>query len=120
MQLFTDDTGRSHPRASSGNQYIMVALHSTSNAILVHPFASKHDSHHIPAYKHGHAQLTAVGIAPAIHIMDNEASAALQKAVSANKCKLQLVPPHVHCRNAAERAIRTFKDCSAHRYLHAW
>ena len=33
--IFTDDTGCFTPRARSGNQYIMVALHSKSNAILV-------------------------------------------------------------------------------------
>jgi hypothetical protein len=47
---------------------------------------------------------------PTLHIMDNESSAAFQRAVAANNCKLQLVPPHVHRRNAAERTIRTFKD----------
>ena len=108
-QLFTDDTGRFHPRALSGNQYIMVGLHSTSNAILVRPFASKHDTHRIPAYNDMYTRLAAAGAPPAVHIMDNEASAALQRAIAANKCKLQLVPPHVHRRNAAERAIRTFK-----------
>jgi hypothetical protein len=42
--------------------------------------------------------------------MDNEASAAFRQAITDNDCKLQLVPPHVHRCNAAERAIRTFKD----------
>ena len=109
-QLFTDDTGRFHPRARSGNQYIMVALHTSSNAILIRPFASKHDTHRIPAYNDIFARLAAVGATPDVHIMDNECSTALQRAIAANKCKLQLVPPHVHRRNAAERAIRTFKD----------
>jgi hypothetical protein len=108
--LFTDDTGRFNPPAQSGNQYIMVGLHTASNAILVHPFASKHDSHQIPAYNNIYACLNAVGAAPTIHVMDNEASVAFQGAVATNKCKLQLVPPHVHRRNATERAIRTFKD----------
>jgi hypothetical protein len=42
--------------------------------------------------------------------MDNEASAASQRAITTNNCNFQLVPPHVHRRNAAERAICTFKD----------
>eukprot|EP00957_Ditylum_brightwellii_P205662 15344877-Ditylum_brightwellii.AAC.1 len=42
--------------------------------------------------------------------MDNEVSAALMKAISKEKIKLQLAPPHVHGTNAAERAIQTFKD----------
>jgi hypothetical protein len=109
-QLFTDDTGRFHPRAQSGNQYIMVGLHSASNAILVRPFATKHDTHRIPAYQELFSRLALAGAPPTTHIMDNEASAALQRAITANGCTLQLVPPHVHRRNAAERAIRTFKD----------
>jgi hypothetical protein len=108
--LFTDDTGRFQPRARSGNQYIMVALHTNSNAILVRPFASKKDAHRIAAYTDIYTRLATANQAPALHIMDNEASAALQRAIATNNCKLQLVPPHVHRRNAAERAIRTFKD----------
>eukprot|EP00957_Ditylum_brightwellii_P072973 5545216-Ditylum_brightwellii.AAC.1 len=42
--------------------------------------------------------------------MENEVSAALQRAIINKKIKLQLAPPHVHRRNAAERAIQTFKE----------
>ena len=42
--------------------------------------------------------------------MDNECSEALQQALTSNKVKFQLAPPHIHRTNAAERAIRTFKD----------
>ena len=109
-QLFTDDTGRFQPRSRSGNQYIMVGLHNKSNAILVCPFPSKHDTHRIQAYKTMYARLKDANAAPDIHIMDNEASAAFQHTIAQNGCNLQLVPPHVHRRNAAERAIRTVKD----------
>jgi len=109
-RLFSDDTGRFTPRARSGNQYIMVALHASSNAILVRPFASKHDAHRIAAYKDIYDRLATVDRKPTIHILDNEASRNFQQAITANGCSIQLVPPHVHRRNAAERAIRTFKD----------
>eukprot|EP00957_Ditylum_brightwellii_P130879 9984132-Ditylum_brightwellii.AAC.1 len=42
--------------------------------------------------------------------MDNKVLAALQQAIINKKIKLQLVPPHVHCRNVAEQAIQTFKE----------
>jgi hypothetical protein len=43
--------------------------------------------------------------------MDNEASAAFKQAITfAWRAKFQLVPPDMHRRNHAERAIRTFKD----------
>ena len=108
--LFTDDTGRFTPRSRSGNQYIMVGLHSESNAILVEPFKSKHDTYRIMAYNNMYRRLTHQHAAPDVHILDNEASKAFLDAITANNCKYQLVPPHVHRRNRAERAIRTFKD----------
>ncbi len=104
-QLFTDDTGRFAPRSRSGNQYIMVGLHRKSNSILVCPFATKHDMHRIQAYHKIYARLVAVNAPPDTHIMDNEASAALKWAITTNNCTLQLVPPQVHQRNAAERVI---------------
>ena len=42
--------------------------------------------------------------------MDNQATKHIKQYLSENKCKLQLVEPHNHRVNAAERAIQTFKD----------
>jgi hypothetical protein len=42
--------------------------------------------------------------------MDNEASAALKQFLHSKDIQFQLVPPHVHHRNAAERSIQTFKN----------
>jgi len=45
-----------------------------------------------------------------LQILDNEASALYRETITGTwNIKFQLVPPHVHCRNAAERAICTFK-----------
>jgi hypothetical protein len=109
-KIFMDDTGRFVPRARSGNQYLMITLHSPSNAILVQPFASKHDAYRIAAYRVTYAQLAASNATPTLHILDNEVSATFQHAITSNNCSFQLVPPHVHRRNAAKRAIWTFKD----------
>ncbi len=46
-----------------------------------------------------------------LQIVDIEASAAFKQAITfAWHAKFQLVPPDMHSRNCAERAIRTFKD----------
>ena len=45
-KLYIDNTGRFPTRAWSGNQYAMVACHS-SNAILVQPFTSQKDVHRL-------------------------------------------------------------------------
>jgi hypothetical protein len=42
--------------------------------------------------------------------MDNEASTALKHFLHSKDTQFQLVPPHVHRQNAAERAIQTFKN----------
>ena len=85
-KIFTDDTGRFPIRARSGNQYLMVAYHQLSNAILIHPFASKADAHRIPTYNAIMAKLTTGGQTVNLHILDNEASAAYRTAITANGC----------------------------------
>ena len=43
-------------------------------------------------------------------ILDNEASKCLKDALGTEKQNYQLTPPHIHRINAAERAIRTYKN----------
>ena len=56
------------------------------------------------------AKYKAKGLKVALHVLDNEASAAYRKAITDHKVTFHLVPPHIHRRNKAERAIRTFKE----------
>jgi hypothetical protein len=42
--------------------------------------------------------------------LDNEASNALKRTMRDKDIDFQLVPPHTHCRNTADRAIQTFKN----------
>ena len=42
--------------------------------------------------------------------MDNEVSEDLNKYFEDSDIQFQLVPPHIHWRNAAERDVRTFKN----------
>eukprot|EP00804_Cyclotella_cryptica_P025147 CCRYP_013003-RA/>CCRYP_013003-RA protein AED:0.27 eAED:0.23 QI:0/0/0/1/1/1/3/0/671 len=46
---------------------------------------------------------------PNWHILDNEAPEEFKLAIRDNGCKVELVPPDMHRRNAAERTIQTFK-----------
>ena len=50
------------------------------------------------------------GFVPKLHILDNECSELLKSAFQKHKITFQLVPPHQKHRNAAERAIQTFKN----------
>jgi hypothetical protein len=47
---------------------------------------------------------------PVLNVMDNKCSKPIKKHIQANKMTIQLVPLHNHCVNAAEWAIRTFKE----------
>ena len=42
--------------------------------------------------------------------MNNEASTDFKTSLHKNNIQYQLIPLHIHCRNSAERAIRTFKN----------
>jgi hypothetical protein len=71
---------------------------------------SRSTSEWVKAYYHIHQELTAKGFKPKLQTLNYEASAALKHFFTANDVEYQLVPPHCHRRNAAERSIRTFKE----------
>jgi hypothetical protein len=71
---------------------------------------SRSASEWVEAYDTIHQELTVKGFKPKLQTLDNEASAALKNFFTANDMEYQLVPPQCHRRNAAERAIRTFKE----------
>ena len=68
----------------------------------------------IAAWKNCHARLTNHGHEITHYILDNECSRQFRETLDAAGITYELVPPHQHRRNAAERAIRTFKN---HFYL---
>jgi hypothetical protein len=55
-------------------------------------------------------EMTSKGFKPKLQTMENEASAALNKYFTEKEMIYQLVTPHCHRTNAAERAVRTFKE----------
>jgi hypothetical protein len=111
-KLFTNDTGRIPVRARSGNQYVMIAIHTDANLIIQQAFKTKSDHHRIlVAYNLIMTRLTTRGLSVDLQILDNKASLAYKEAITLKRnVKFQLVPPDMHHRNWAECAIRTFKD----------
>jgi hypothetical protein len=71
---------------------------------------SRSASEWVTSYDTVHQELTIKGFKPKLQTLDNEASTALKTFFTINDIAYQLVPPHCHRRNAAERAIRTFKE----------
>jgi hypothetical protein len=88
----------------------MVLAEVDSNAILVEPMKNRTAGKMVWAYQVLIDRLNSAGIFPKLHILDNECSADIKKTIKSNKMDFQLVPPHDHHRNLAEKAIQTFKD----------
>jgi hypothetical protein len=109
-KLYTDLTGKFPVRSSKGNSYVMVCYVYDCNYVKVIPMKSRSASEWVKAYDTIHQELTVKGFKPKLQTLDNEASAALKNFFTANDVEYQLVPPHCHRRNEAERAIRTFKE----------
>jgi hypothetical protein len=127
-RIYTDQTGRFPVTSSQGNKYILVLYDYDSNAILTEPLKTRNGGEILRAYTKLYDYLVARGFKPQTHWLDNEASNALKNFNRNNQIKFQLVPPQMHRRNAAERAIRTWKNhlitglCSANDAfpLHLW
>eukprot|EP00978_Attheya_sp_CCMP212_P022995 scaffold69577_cov29-Attheya_sp.AAC.1 len=110
-QIYTDQPGRFLVSSSKGISYSMLVLYDyDSNYIHVEPMPSRSKESILSAYKKALAILIRAGLRPKLQRLDNEASAILQEYMTKQEIDFQLVPPHIHRRNAAERAIRTFKN----------
>ena len=127
-QIFSDLTGRFPHQSSQGHKYILIVYDYDSNAIEAVPLKNR-TAHSIKTgYESVITLLQARGLRPQLQRLDNEASETLRSYLTSQDINFQLVPPHTHRRNAAERAIRTFKNhfiaglCSLDKQfpLHLW
>jgi hypothetical protein len=104
-KTYPDLTGTFPSVSSRGHKYILIVYDFDSNNILAQPMKNRSDTEAIRAYTIIYDELTAKGLKPLFQNMDNEASTALKTFLTALKMNFQLVPPHIHRQNAAERAI---------------
>ena len=108
--LYTDQTGKFPHVSSRGFQYQMFLYHVDSNSIWVEPTKNKTEGELILARSRALLRMKACGITPRHQVLDNEASADYIRVITEDwKATYQLVPPDIHRRNLAERAIQTFK-----------
>ena len=109
-KLYTDGNGRFPVCSQSGNQYIMIAYHCDYNAIISAPFKSCSNKHRLLAYGAIMQRLKDRNMLVDLQILDNEANTEYKRIINSEwGVGYQLVPPHIHSRNAAELAIHTFK-----------
>jgi hypothetical protein len=109
-QIYTDQTGRFPVVSSKGNKYIMILYDYDSNTILAQPIKDRTAPELLKAFHFMEQELVARGLKPKLMKLDNEASKLLESYLHQQYITFQLVPPYIHRRNSAERAIRSFKD----------
>jgi hypothetical protein len=109
-QLYTNLTGKFPVRSRKGNSYVMLCYIYDCNHIKVVPMKYRSASIWVKVYDSIHQELSVKGFKPKLQTLDSEASTTLKNFSTVKNIAYQLVPPHCHRRNAAERAIRTFKE----------
>ena len=88
----------------------MVTYDHDSNTIHDEPMKNRSGPELLKSYTAIHNLLSERGLAPKIHYLNNECPTVLQKFMTAKDKRFQLVLPHPHRRNSAERVIQTFKN----------
>ena len=109
-RVYVDMTGTFPVKSYSGMTHMFVLYDWTTNAILVRPLKNQKDESIVEAFKSTLEELTKQGFKPKLNIMDNVASKAVITFLNESDIDLQLVEPHNHRVNSAERAIQTFKN----------
>jgi hypothetical protein len=109
-KTYSDQTGKFIIQSSRGNNYVFILYDYDSNSILSIPLKNRQAKSIADAWKLCYIHLKNNGHAPDLHILDNECSDLLKAAFHKYNIDLQRVPPHSHRRNAAERAIQTWKN----------
>ena len=106
-----NDCTRDFPYMSlDGNVCFFVMYHYETNGILITPIAGLDSERILEAYTKNFEYLVSKGFKPKVNVMDNQATKAIKAYLTPQQVTLQLVEPHNHRVNAAERAIQTFKN----------
>jgi len=108
--MYTNITSAFPVLSFKSMQYIFVAHVYDLNAIIVCAMPSCTDASMVTAFREVITTLKTGGYHPALNVMDNECLAAVEKYIRSEQINIQLIPPHNHRVNAAERAIATFEE----------
>ncbi len=94
--MYTNITGTFPVRSFKSMQYVFVAYIYNINAIIVRAMPSCTDASMLQSFTKVISILKSSGYHPALNIMDNKCSAAVQKYIRSEAVNIQLVPPHNH------------------------
>jgi hypothetical protein len=106
---FMDSSGRFPVQSRAGNEYILAMYNYDGNYIHVETM-KRGKGRLLDVYKRGHAFFTAHGCQPKFEGLDTETSTELEEFMKLKNISYQYVPPNCKRRNAAERALRSFKN----------
>jgi hypothetical protein len=109
-QICSDQAGQFVCTSTSGMSHMMVAYSYDCNAILAMPMPSRAGPSLLKACKEVHCILTSRGFCPQCQRLDNKISKVFKAFLQSVNVDYQLTPAGSHGRNAAERAICTFKN----------
>ena len=109
-RTYSDLTSHFPIQSNRGDNYILLVYEYDSNAIIVRPLHNRTASEITRVFQSVIHYLHARGLRPRLHTLDNEVSSILRDYLRSEDVEYQLVPPHIHQRNASERAICTFKN----------
>ena len=119
-RIYTDQTGPFLTPSTSGNRYVFVLYDHDSNYIAAVAIPSRTKDQLIKAYRSIIQVFIKRGLQPKLQRLDNEVSSLMRDEMDSFHITYQLTPAGNHGRNAAERAIQTFKShfiaglCSTH------
>ncbi len=101
--VYNDLRGKFPFMLIDGSVCFFVLYHYKTNAILVKPIANVDNRNIFAAYKEMFESLEAKGYKPKMNVINNQATKYIKKFLTKKECDLQLVEPHNHRVNAAER-----------------
>ena len=110
QKIYTDQTGRCPKTSSNGYKYRFVSYASDANAILVEPIKNRSAGELVRVHDTIIQFLTQKECKTNMHYLVNEAPQSIKVYDTNNKIKYHLVPPFSQRRNAAKRAIHTWKN----------
>jgi hypothetical protein len=109
-QINSDLIGHFPTTSANGNRDVLVLFDYVTINILTEPMKNMGDQEIVRAYNKLIQDLIDHGFKPRLQRLDNKCSKALRSLLHQHYIQFQLAPPSMHHRNAAERAIQTFKN----------